>query len=109
MQWSIELIEQLQQISKLNNLKPAPEESIHMLLKVQFLGHEIANRTNKPVHFKVEAIHKLKKPTKKRELMRFIRSTTIYSKFIFLLVSIFPTNLFTLFYMIMFHFYGLLI
>ena len=70
----IELIEQLHQICQKNNLKIAPEKSFYVLLTVKFLGHEIGNQTIKPIHSKVDGIHKLKTPTTKRELMRFIGS-----------------------------------
>ena len=76
------LIEQLHQICQTNNLKIAPEKSFYILLTVKFLGHEIGNNTIKPVSSKVDALHKLKTPTSKTELMRFIGSMNFYSKFI---------------------------
>ena len=39
----IELIEQLHQIFRTNNLKIAPEKYFHVLLTVKFLRHEIGN------------------------------------------------------------------
>ena len=53
----LQLIEQLNIISKKNNLKLAPEKSFFMHLKVQFLRHEIGYNTIKPIHSKVAAIH----------------------------------------------------
>ena len=76
------LIEQLHQICQTNNLKIAPEKSFYILLTVKFLGHEIGNNTIKPISSKVDALHKLKTPTSKTELMRFIGSMNFYSKFI---------------------------
>ena len=78
----LNLIEQLHQICQTNNLKIAPEKSFYILLTVKFLGHEIGNNTIKPISSKVDAIHKLKTPTSKTELMRFIGSMNFYSKFI---------------------------
>ena len=76
------LIEQLHQICQTNNLKIAPEKSFYILLTVKFLGHEIGNNTIKPISSKVDALHKLKPPTSKTELLRFIGSMNFYSKFI---------------------------
>ena len=53
------LIEQLHCISIKHNLKLAPEKSFFMLLKVKFLGHGIGYNTIKPIHSKIEAIHKI--------------------------------------------------
>ena len=78
----LNLIEQLHQICQINNLKTAPEKSYYILLTVKFLGHEIGNNTIKPISSKVDAIHQLKTPTSKTELMRFIGSRNFYSKFI---------------------------
>ena len=78
----LELIEQLQQICLSNNLKIAPEKSFYILLTVKFLGHEIGHNTIKPISSKVDGIHKLKTPTPKTELIRFIGSMKVYSKFI---------------------------
>ena len=74
------LIEQLRQICQTNILKIAPEKSFYILLTVKFLGHEIGNNTIKLISSKVDAIHQLKTHTSKTELMRFIRSMSIYSK-----------------------------
>ena len=78
----LNLIEQLHQICQTNNLKIAPGKSFYILLTVKFLGHEIGNNTIKPISSKVDAIHQLKTPTSKTELMRFIGSMNFYSKFI---------------------------
>ena len=78
----LNLIEQLHQICQTNNLENAPEKSFYILLTVKFLGHEIGNNTIKPISSKVDAIHQLKTPTSKTELMRFIGSMNFYSKFI---------------------------
>ena len=78
----LQLIEQLHQICTKQNLKIAPEKSFFMLLTVKFLGHEIGNQTIKPIYSKVDAIHNLKTPQNKRELMRFVGSMNFYSKFI---------------------------
>ena len=78
----IEIIEKLHQICLENNLKLAPEKSFYVLLTVKFLGHEIGNQTIKPIHSKIDGIHKLKTPTSKRELMRFVGTINFYSKFI---------------------------
>ena len=78
----LKLIEQLHQICQTNNLKIAPEKSFYILLTVKFLGHEIGNNTIKPISSKVDAIHHIKTPTSKTELLRFIGSLNFYSKFI---------------------------
>ena len=78
----LNLIEQLHQICETNNLEIAPEKSFYILLTVKFLGHEIGNNTIKPISSKVDAIHQLKTPTFKTELIRFIGSMNFYSKFI---------------------------
>ena len=67
-----QLIEQLHTISEQHNLKLAPEKSFFTLLKINFLGHEIGNNTIKPIHSKVDAIHKIPSPTIKVALMSFI-------------------------------------
>ena len=53
-----QLFEQVHFISTKHNLKLAPEKSI-MLRKVKILGHEIGYNTIKPIHSKVDAMHKL--------------------------------------------------
>ena len=53
-----------------------------MLLKVNFLGHEIGYNTIKPIHSKVDAIHKIPTPTSKAALMSFIGALNFYTKFI---------------------------
>ena len=78
----IELIEQLRQICQKKDLKIAPEKFFYLLLTVKFLGHEIGNQTIKPIHSKVDGIHKFETPSSKHELMRFIGSMNFYSKFI---------------------------
>ena len=56
------LIEQLYLNSTKHELKFSPEKSFFMLLKVKFLGHEFSYITTKPVHSKIDAIHKLPSP-----------------------------------------------
>ena len=51
-----EIIKELHTIASQENLKLALEKSFYMLLKVKFLGHEIANNTFKPIPSKIEAI-----------------------------------------------------
>ena len=77
-----QLIEQLHNISTKNNLKLAPEKSFFMLLKVNFLGHEIGYKTIKPIHSKIAAIHKIPSLTGKVALMSFIGALNFYTKFI---------------------------
>ena len=59
----LQLIQQLHVIStnlKLStNIKLAQEKVFFMVLKIEFLGHEIGYNTIKPIHSKVAAIHKL--------------------------------------------------
>ena len=64
------------------NLKLVPEKSFFVLLKVQFLGHEIGHNTIKPIHSKIAAIHKIPSPTGKVALMSFIGTLNFYTKFI---------------------------
>ena len=53
-----------------------------MLLKVKFLGHENCYNTIKPIHSKVDAIHKVPSPTSKVALMSFIGVLNFFTKFI---------------------------
>ena len=78
----LDLIEQLHQICHSNNFKIAPGKSFYHLLTVKFLEHEIGHNTIKPISSKVDGIHKLKTSTFKTEIMRFIGSMNVYSKFI---------------------------
>ena len=66
-----QFFEQLHIISTKNNLKLAPKESFFMLLKVEFLGHDIGYNTIKPIHSKFAAKHKIPSPTGKNALMSF--------------------------------------
>ena len=77
-----QLIEHSHIISTKNNLKLAPGKSFFMLLKVNFLGHEIGYNTIKPIHSKPAAIHKIPSPTGKVALMNFIGALNFYTKFI---------------------------
>ena len=70
----LDLIEHLHQVCHSNNLKFAPEKSFYILLTVKVFGHEIGHKTIKPVSSKADGIHKLKTPTSRTELMRFIGS-----------------------------------
>ena len=53
-----------------------------MLLKVKFLGHEIGNNTIKPIPSKIEAIKRIPSPKEKKDVMQFLGSVNLYSKFI---------------------------
>ena len=53
-----------------------------MLLKVNFLGHEIGYDIIKPIHSKIAAIHQIPSPTGKVALMSFIGALNFYTKFI---------------------------
>ena len=75
------LMEQLHRISTKHNLKLAPEKSFFILLKVKFLGHEIDNNTNEPIHSKIAAIHKIPSPIGTVALMSFIGALNFYTKF----------------------------
>ena len=77
-----QLIEQLHTISTKHNLKLAPKKSFFMLLKVKVLGHQIGCITIKPIHSKVDAIHKIPSPTCKVALMSFISAINFYTNFI---------------------------
>ena len=77
-----QLIERLHIISTKNNPKLAPETSLFLLLKVNFLGHEIGYNTIKPIHSKIAAIHKILSPTGKVALMSFIGALNFYTKFL---------------------------
>ena len=76
------LIEQLHCISTKHNLKLAPEISLFMLPRVNFLGHEIGYNTIKPFHSKIAAIRKIPSPTGKIALMSFIGALNFYTKII---------------------------
>ena len=77
-----QLFEQLHIISTKHNLKLAPEKSFFMLPNVKVLEHEIGYNTIKPIHSKVDAIHKLPSPTGKVALLSFISTLNFYTKFI---------------------------
>ena len=42
-----------------------------MLLKVKFLGHEIGNKTIKPIQSKIDAIKRIPSPKEKKDVMQF--------------------------------------
>ena len=77
-----ELIKELHKIATKENLKLAHEKSFCMLLKVKFLGHEIENNTIKQIPSKIEAIERIPSPKQKTDVMQFLGSVNIYSKFI---------------------------
>ena len=77
----LELTEELHKISTKNNFKLAPEKSFYMLQKVKFLGHEIRNITNKPIHSKIEAIKNIPSRRTKQDVMQFLGTINFYSKF----------------------------
>ena len=52
----LDLIEQLHQICKSNNLKIDPEKLFYILLTVKVLGHESGNNTIKPISLKIDGI-----------------------------------------------------
>ena len=53
-----------------------------MLVKVKFLGHEIVYNTVKPIHSKVDALHKFPSPPSKVALTSFISALNFYTNFI---------------------------
>ena len=53
-----------------------------MLLEVKFLGHEKGNNTIKPIPSKIEAIKRIPSPKEKKDVMQFLGSVNLYSKFI---------------------------
>ena len=57
-------------------------KSFFLLLKVKFLGHEIGYNPIKPLHSKVDAIHKLPSPDSKVALICFIGALNFYTNFI---------------------------
>ena len=57
-------------------------EIFFMILKVNFLGHEIGHNTIKPIHSKIAAIHKIPSPTGKVALMSFIGALNFHTKLI---------------------------
>ena len=78
----LQLIKQLRDIAKKENLSSAIEKSFFMLLTVKYLGNEIGFNTNKPYQAKIAAIHEFPSPTTKIRLIRIIVSMAFYSKFI---------------------------
>ena len=72
-------IEQSNRIFTTNNHKIAPENSFHIFLIVTYLGHENGNNTNNPTSSEVAGEQKLKTPTSKKELLRFVGSMNFYS------------------------------
>ena len=87
-----ELIEDFHKIAAKENLKLAPEKSFYMLLKVNFLGHEIENNTIKPIPSKIEAIKKIPSPKDKKDVMQFLGSVNFYSKVIEKQINLKPLN-----------------
>ena len=77
-----ELIKELHIIATRENLKLAPEQSFYMLLKVNFLGHEMGNNTMKPIPSKIEAIKRIPSPKEKKDVIQFLGSVNFYSKVI---------------------------
>ena len=77
-----ELIKELHKKATKGNLKLASEKSFYMLLKVKFLGHEIANNTIKPVPSKIEAIKRIPSPKDKKDVIQFLGSVNFYSNFL---------------------------
>ena len=75
----LQLIKQLYDIAKKENVKKSPEKSFFILLTVKNLSHEIIFNTIKPIQSKI-AINKIPSPTK-NHLMRFIGSMNFHSKF----------------------------
>ena len=65
-----------------NNPKLTPEKPFFVLLKFNFLGHEIGYNTIKPIHSKIAAIHKIPSPNGKVALMSSIGALNFYTKFI---------------------------
>ena len=76
-----ELIKELHKIATKENLKLASEKSFYMLLKVNFLGHEMESNTIKPIPSKIEAIKRYTLPKEKKDVMQFLGSVNFYSKF----------------------------
>ena len=70
-----ELIKELHKIATKENLKVK-------FLKVKFLGHEIGNNTIKPIPSKIEAIDRIQSPKDKKDIMQFLGSVNVYSKFV---------------------------
>ena len=75
-----QLIEQLHVISTKIILKFALEKSFSMLLKVNFLGHEIGYYTIKTIHSQNASLHKIPSPTGKVALMSFIGAFNFLQK-----------------------------
>ena len=96
-----QLAEQLHFISTKNNFLFASEKSIFMLLQVKVLGHEIGYKTNKPIHSKIAAIHKIPSPSGKVALMSFSSALNFYTEF--KERSLFITNHLTIVYKITLH------
>ena len=78
----IELIKELHKIVTKKNLKLAPEKSFYMLLKVNFLGHEIGNNTIRPIPLNIETIERIPSPKDERDVMQFLGSVNSHSKFV---------------------------
>ena len=76
-----ELIKDLHKTATRENLKLAPKKSFYILLKVNFLGHEIGNNSIKPIPSKIEAIKRIPSPKEKKDVMQFLGSVHFYSKF----------------------------
>ena len=68
----LNLIDQLHQICRTNNLKIAPDKSLYILITVKVLGHEIGNNIIKPISSKDDDVHKLNFLTSKTGSMRLV-------------------------------------
>ena len=77
-----ELIAELHKIATKENLKLAPEKSFYMLLKIEFLGHEIGNSKIKLIPSKNQAIKRIPSPKEKKDVMQILGSVNFSSKFI---------------------------
>ena len=66
-----ELIKELHKMATKENLKLAPEKSFYMLFKVKLPGHEIGNKTIKPIPSEIEAIKRISSPKEKKMLCNF--------------------------------------
>ena len=71
-----QFIEQLHKYKA--QFKISSRKIVFLLLKVKFIGHN----TIKPIHSRVDAIHKIPSHTSKVALMSFIGALNFYTKFI---------------------------
>ena len=64
-----------------SKLKAAPDKTFFFLQSVKFLGHLITGNKIKPLLNKIDAIHKMKTPENKKDVMKLLGALNYHSKY----------------------------